>query len=142
MTVFGSITNTSSKSVKVTINYDVVGPCNYTDAYTVKLTLKRRRDPHFQQQLHGARLRGRLHHHGDRHLRRDGAGHQISHGHGSVKRVFVRDAPASRAFDRSVLISSVVLTLRTFPPYYPGSLLFLRRYITRSDILSIMGGVL
>ena len=40
VTVFGSITNTSSKSEKVTINYDVVGPCNYTDAYTVKLTLR------------------------------------------------------------------------------------------------------
>jgi len=24
----------------VTINYDVVGPCNYTDAYTVKVTLR------------------------------------------------------------------------------------------------------
>lgn len=40
VTVFGSITNTSSKSEKVTINYDVVGPCNYTDAYTVRVTLK------------------------------------------------------------------------------------------------------
>ena len=40
VTVFGSITNTSSKSQKLTINYDVVGPCNYTDAYSVKLTLK------------------------------------------------------------------------------------------------------
>ena len=40
VTVFGSITNTSSKSLKLTINYDVVGPCNYTDAYTVKLTLR------------------------------------------------------------------------------------------------------
>jgi len=40
VTVFGSITNTSSKSEKVTVNYDVVGPCNYTDAYTVKFTLK------------------------------------------------------------------------------------------------------
>jgi hypothetical protein len=40
VTVFGSITNTSSKIEKVTINYDVVGPCNYTDAYTVKVTLK------------------------------------------------------------------------------------------------------
>jgi len=40
VTVFGSITNTSSKSLKVTVNYDVVGPCNYTDAYTVKLTLR------------------------------------------------------------------------------------------------------
>ena len=40
VTVFGSITNTSSKSEKVTINYDVVGPCNYTDAYTVNVTLK------------------------------------------------------------------------------------------------------
>ena len=39
VTVFGSITNTSSKAEKVTVNYDVVGPCNYTDAYTVKLTL-------------------------------------------------------------------------------------------------------
>jgi len=39
VTVFGSITNTSSKSMKVTVDYDVVGPCNYTDAYTVKLTL-------------------------------------------------------------------------------------------------------
>jgi hypothetical protein len=39
VTVFGSITNTSSKSMKVTIDYDVVGPCNYTDAYTVKITL-------------------------------------------------------------------------------------------------------
>jgi len=40
VTVFGSITNTSSKSEKVTINYDVVGPCNYADAYSVKVTLK------------------------------------------------------------------------------------------------------
>jgi hypothetical protein len=40
VTVFGSITNTSSKSEKVTINYDVVGPCNYTDNYTVKVTLR------------------------------------------------------------------------------------------------------
>ena len=40
VTVFGSITNTSSRTLKVTINYDVVGPCNYTDAYTVKVTLK------------------------------------------------------------------------------------------------------
>ena len=40
VTVFGSITNTSSKSEKLTINYDVVGPCNYTDTYTVKVTLK------------------------------------------------------------------------------------------------------
>jgi hypothetical protein len=40
VTVFGSITNTSSKSEKVTVNYDVVGPCNYTDAYTVKVTLR------------------------------------------------------------------------------------------------------
>lgn len=40
VTVFGSITNTSSKSEKVTINYDVVGPCNYSDTYTVKVTLR------------------------------------------------------------------------------------------------------
>ena len=40
VTVFGSITNTSSKSEKVTITYDVVGPCNYTDSYIVKVTLK------------------------------------------------------------------------------------------------------
>ena len=40
VTVFGSITNTSSKAEKVTINYDVAGPCNYTDAYTVKVSLK------------------------------------------------------------------------------------------------------
>ena len=40
VTVFGSITNTSSKSAKVTINYDVVGPCNFTDSYTVKITLR------------------------------------------------------------------------------------------------------
>jgi hypothetical protein len=40
VTVFGSITNTSSKSEKVTINYDVVGPCNYTDTYSVKVTLQ------------------------------------------------------------------------------------------------------
>lgn len=40
VTVFGSITNTSSKSEKVTITYDVVGPCNYTDTYTVRVTLK------------------------------------------------------------------------------------------------------
>jgi len=39
VTVFGSITNTSSKSAKVTIDYNVVGPCNYTDAYSVKVTL-------------------------------------------------------------------------------------------------------
>ena len=40
VTLFGSITNTSSKSEKVTINYDVVGPCNYTDSYTVRVTLR------------------------------------------------------------------------------------------------------
>ena len=40
VTVFGSITNTFSKPEKLTINYDVVGPCNFTDAYTVELTLK------------------------------------------------------------------------------------------------------
>ena len=40
VTVFGSITNTSSKTEKVTVNYDVVGPCNYTDSYSVKFTLK------------------------------------------------------------------------------------------------------
>ena len=40
VTVFGSITNTSSKTEKVTVNYDVVGPCNYTDAYSVNVTLK------------------------------------------------------------------------------------------------------
>ena len=40
VTVFGSITNTSSKAEKVTVNYDVAGPCSYTDAYTVKFTLK------------------------------------------------------------------------------------------------------
>ena len=40
VTVFGSITNTSSKIEKVTINYDVVGPCNYTDTYSVKVSLK------------------------------------------------------------------------------------------------------
>ena len=40
VTVFGSITNTSSKSLKVTVDYDVVGPCNYKDAYTVKVTLR------------------------------------------------------------------------------------------------------
>ena len=40
VTVFGSITNTSSKSEKVTIDYDVVGPCNFTDTYTVKVTLR------------------------------------------------------------------------------------------------------
>ena len=40
VTVFGSITNTSSKVEKVTVNYDVVGPCNYTDNYQVKLTLR------------------------------------------------------------------------------------------------------
>jgi uncharacterized protein (DUF58 family) len=51
VTVFGSITNTSSKSEKVTINYDVVGPCNYTDSYSVKVTLKpgeTRTDSHSQ----------------------------------------------------------------------------------------------
>ena len=40
VTVFGSFTNTSSKAEKVTVNYDVVGPCNYTDSYSVKVTLK------------------------------------------------------------------------------------------------------
>ena len=40
VTVFGSITNTSSRSEKVTINYDVVGPCNFTDSYSIKVTLK------------------------------------------------------------------------------------------------------
>jgi len=40
VTVFGSITNTSSKSLKVTIDYTVVGPCNFTDAYTTKITLR------------------------------------------------------------------------------------------------------
>ncbi len=40
VTVFGSITNTSSKAEKVNVNYDVVGPCNYSDTYSVKVTLK------------------------------------------------------------------------------------------------------
>lgn len=40
VTVFGSITNTSSRAEKVTITYDVVGPCNYADTYSVKVTLK------------------------------------------------------------------------------------------------------
>jgi len=40
VTVFGSFTNTSSKAEKVTITYDVVGPCNYTDSYTVKVSLR------------------------------------------------------------------------------------------------------
>ena len=40
VTVFGSITNTSSKAEKVTINYDVVGPCNYTDSYSIKVSLR------------------------------------------------------------------------------------------------------
>ncbi len=40
VTVFGSITNTSSRSEKVTITYDVVGPCNYADTYSLKVTLK------------------------------------------------------------------------------------------------------
>jgi len=40
VTVFGSITSTSSKSEKVTVNYDIVGPCNYTDTYSVKVTLR------------------------------------------------------------------------------------------------------
>ena len=40
VTVFGSITNTSSRSLKVTVNYDVNGPCNYTDNYSLKVTLK------------------------------------------------------------------------------------------------------
>ena len=40
VTVFGSITNTSSKAEKVTVNYDVVGPCNYADTYTVKVSLR------------------------------------------------------------------------------------------------------
>jgi len=40
VTVFGSITNTSSKAEKVTINYDVVGPCNFTDTYTLKVSLR------------------------------------------------------------------------------------------------------
>ena len=40
VTVFGSITNTTSKAEKVTVNYDVVGPCNYTDTYSLKVTLR------------------------------------------------------------------------------------------------------
>ena len=40
VTVFGSITNTASKAEKVTINYNVVGPCNFTDAYSVKVNLR------------------------------------------------------------------------------------------------------
>jgi hypothetical protein len=40
VTVFGSITNTSSKSEKVTVDYNVVGPCNYTDTYSIKVTLR------------------------------------------------------------------------------------------------------
>jgi uncharacterized protein (DUF58 family) len=40
VTVFGSITNTSNKSEKVTITYDVVGPCNFTDTYTVEVSLR------------------------------------------------------------------------------------------------------
>ena len=40
VTIFGSITNTSSKPEKVTITYDVIGPCNFTDTYSIKVTLK------------------------------------------------------------------------------------------------------
>jgi hypothetical protein len=40
VTVFGSITNTSSKSEKVIVNYDVAGPCNYTDNYQARFTLR------------------------------------------------------------------------------------------------------
>ncbi len=40
VTVFGSITNTSSRSEKVTITYDVIGPCNFTDTYSIEVTLK------------------------------------------------------------------------------------------------------
>ena len=40
VTVFGSITNTSSKLEKATVTYDVVGPCNFTDAYTIKVNLR------------------------------------------------------------------------------------------------------
>jgi hypothetical protein len=40
VTLFGSITNTSSKSEKVTITYDVTGPCNYSDTYSVKVNLR------------------------------------------------------------------------------------------------------
>jgi uncharacterized membrane protein len=40
VTVFGSITNTSSKAEKVNINYDVIGPCNYSDTYSVKVNLR------------------------------------------------------------------------------------------------------
>ncbi len=40
VTVFGSLTNTSSKSEKVTVNYDVVGPCNFTDSYSVTVSLR------------------------------------------------------------------------------------------------------
>ena len=40
VTVFGSITNTTSKAEKVTVNYEVVGPCNYTDTYSLKVTLR------------------------------------------------------------------------------------------------------
>jgi len=40
VTVFGSITSTSSKSEKVNVDYSVVGPCNFTDAYSLKVTLR------------------------------------------------------------------------------------------------------
>jgi hypothetical protein len=40
VTVFGSITNTSSKAEKVTISFNVIGPCNYADAYSYKVTLQ------------------------------------------------------------------------------------------------------
>ncbi len=40
VTVFGSITNTSSKAEKVSVDYEVTGPCNYYDSYSVKFTLK------------------------------------------------------------------------------------------------------
>ena len=40
VTVFGSVTSTSSKPEKVNVNYDVVGPCNFTDTYSLKVTLR------------------------------------------------------------------------------------------------------
>ena len=40
VTVSGSLTNTSTKTAKLTISYTVTGPCSYQDAYAVSVTLR------------------------------------------------------------------------------------------------------
>ena len=39
-TLSGSITNCSQSGERLTISYDITGPCNFDDTYTINVTLK------------------------------------------------------------------------------------------------------